>query len=169
MIWDYGYVAMPRNLLGFDCDDGVTSDCQRAKFKRFLDRLQIPEPRSHFYPNTDMTYRTPTYHEDQEEYLHPNWDNKFAEHGSDTARWHKDNDAWSHIAIWATNGMTEARLPGKKEVIYEPAAKHLLVIDNQQCWHRAGRDGYNRSTRHFLRIGVFRRACWKPLDKYQVA
>ena len=171
MIWDYGYVAMPMVITAhprwqWEQDDGVMRR-ERHLFRRFVDKLDIPEPTGVWLPNVEYTYRNPRYHLDNPD-LHPNWDEKYTENGNDTARWHQDSSGWSHIAIWATNGMTQARLPSRGD-IYTPEPRHLLVIDNQQCYHRAGREGYDRNSRHFIRLGIHNRAHWTPLDKYRVA
>jgi hypothetical protein len=174
VIWDYGYIARPRELPTCPKRDrnhgSWTGQRQWGHFPKTLERFQMAlELSSDDRPS--VTLRFPEY-----EYLDIERGLSF-EDGmaldantifTDVSMWHQDYPRWTHIACWSTNGSTEALAPDG--TIYTPKPKHLVVLDNKACFHRTGRN-VKMETRIFLRVGIGDSGnnSFEPLDKYRVA
>jgi hypothetical protein len=172
VIWDYGYIPCPRNRFAADKPKRggntwarVKSQRQWAHFPVSMERFQMALELSSD-DQFSVTLRFPEYN-----YAHPDWGLALSfrdgmapdSDKTDVSMWHQDYKPWGHIAMWSTNGSTEVLTPDGW--IHKPPVRHLIVIDNQECFHRTGRD-VNLETRIFVRAGIYD---FEPLDKYQVA
>lgn len=159
MLWDYGPIDPPKPNHGY-IDRLDTFGPKAGKyFWPFFNKLG-------FYPDSlpgTVEWRRPEHANDELSFK----DGMKSEHfeDNDVSLWHRDGSQWRYIAVWATNASTEFLV---RQFKIAPPPKHLVVVDNAMVMHRTGRDSYDATTRHFVRVGMSWGSNWKPDNKYRL-